>query len=149
MIKTTSTSASNLDQLLMRAFYWVDESLQRSIAEQGGPTITHSQSTVILAVWEGITRPSAIAEFMGVSRQAIHQSLRELVKLNVVELVPDPSDGRAKLVQLSKTGGPLREMASGILEGMESELEARIGKRRVKHLWDALAVDWGEPVTLD
>jgi DNA-binding MarR family transcriptional regulator len=149
MTKTTPPSASNLDQLLMRAFYWVDESLQRSISEQGGPTITHSQSMVILAVWEGITRPSAIAEYMGVSRQAIHQSLQELVRLNVVELVPDPSDGRAKLVQLSKTGGPLREIASGILKGMERELEARIGKRRVKNLWDALAVDWGEPVTLD
>ena len=148
MTKTTS-SASNLGQLLVRAFYWVDESLQNSITQRGGPRITHSQSMVILAVWEGFTRPSAIAEFLGVSRQAIHQSLRELTRLDVVELVPDPTDGRAKRVRLSKTGGPLRKMASGVLDDLVIELESRIGKRRMKSLWDALEVDWGEPVSLD
>lgn len=144
-----TNSPSNLNQLLVRAFYWLDEGLQRSLSTHGGPRVTHAQSMVILAVWEGVTRPSAIAEYLGVSRQAIHQSLRELVKHDVVELVPDPSDGRAKLVQLSKSGAPLREMASGILNDLESELETRIGKRHLSNLRDALEADWGEPITLD
>jgi len=76
----SSPEQTNLDQLLLRAFYWMDESLQRNLRAQGGPKVTHSQSMVILTIGEGIKRPSAIAERLGVSRQAVHQCLQELVK---------------------------------------------------------------------
>ncbi len=66
----------NLDQMLLRAFYWMDESLQQNIRKRGGPNVSHSQSMIIMAIGEGITRPSAIADRLGVSRQAIHQALR-------------------------------------------------------------------------
>jgi DNA-binding MarR family transcriptional regulator len=140
---------TNLDQLVVRAFYWMDEGLQQNIRKRGGPSITHSQSLIIMSIGEGITRPSAIAERLGVSRQAIHQSLRELINVKLVELVPDPDDGRAKLARLSKTGAPIQHMALEILGELEVKLGERIGKRRLNHLRAALEQDWGDPVILD
>jgi DNA-binding MarR family transcriptional regulator len=149
MYMTDNISATNLDQLVVRAFYWLDEGLQQNIRRRGGPSITHSQSLIIMSIGEGISRPSAIAERLGVSRQAIHQSLRELINVGIVELVPDPDDGRAKLARLSKTGVPIQLMALEILEDLEAKLGERIGKRRLKQLREALEIDWGEPVILD
>ena len=138
-----------LDQLIVRAFYWIDESLQLNVRKRGGPAVTRSQSMIIMLIGEGIRRPSAIAEQLGVSRQAIHQSIRELINIGLVELIPDPDDGRSKLAQLSKTGRPTQELAWQIFEELETELENRIGKRRLKNLRDALEFDWGDPVELD
>lgn len=140
---------TNLDQLLLRGFYWMDESLQRSLRAQGGPKVTHSQSMILLTIGEGIRRPSAIAERLGVSRQAVHQCLQELVKVKLVELVPDPEDGRAKLVKLSKRGMPVRIVARDLLLALETELGERIGKRNLKNLRVALEQDWSEPATLE
>lgn len=139
---------TNLDQLLMRGFYWMDESLQRNLRAKGGPKVTHSQSMVILTIGEGIARPSAIAERLGVSRQAVHQCLQELVRLKLVDLVADPQDGRAKLARLSEQGTPVRVVAHQILFALESELGERIGKRNLAALRKALEQDWGEPASL-
>ncbi len=139
----------NLGQLFVRAFYWIDEGLQSNLQNRGGPEVTHSQSMIIMMIGEGIRRPSAIAERLGVSRQAVHQSLRDLIDVGIVELVPDPRDGRAKLAKLSKTGAPIHRKARRILDKLEAELGHRIGKRRVSGLREALEKDWGEPVTFD
>lgn len=139
---------TNLDQLLMRGFYWMDESLQRNLRAKGGPKVTHSQSMVILTIGEGVQRPSAIAERLGVSRQAVHQCLQELVRLKLVELVADPQDGRAKLARLSEQGMPVRVVAHKVLFALEDELGERIGKRNLQALRKALEQDWGEPASL-
>ena len=83
------------------------------------------------------------------SRQAIHQSLRELINVGLVELVPDPDDGRAKLARLSKIGAPIQLMALEILGELEEQLGERIGKRRVQQLRAALEQDWGDSIILD
>jgi DNA-binding MarR family transcriptional regulator len=102
-----------------------------------------------LLIGEGFRRRSAIAERLGVSRQAVHQSLKDLIDLEVVELVPDPRDGRAKLAQLSRKGAPIHRKARKILEKLEAELGSRIGNQRVTTLRKVLEQDWGEPVIFD
>lgn len=144
----TQSQDTNLAQLIIRAFYWMDEGLQQNLRKAGGPEVSHAQSMVILVIGEGVRRPSQIAERLGISRQAVHQSLRELVSMGLVELVADQEDKRAKVVKLSKTGMPKHLVAADILEKLEVALGARIGKRKVKQLREALESDWGEPVEL-
>lgn len=145
----STLNKTNLDQLLLRAFYWMDESLQLNLRARGGPRVTHSQSMVILTLGEGIKRPSAIAERLGVSRQAVHQCLQELVRVGLVELVPDPEDGRAKIAKLSKQGKPVRLVANDVLFALEIELGKRIGKRNLENLRKALEQDWGDATALE
>jgi len=140
---------TNLSQLIVRAFYWLDEGLQGNLQKRGGPEITHSQSMIMMLIVEGIRRPSAIAERLGVTRQAVHQSLREMIDVGIVELVPDPRDGRAKVARLSRKGAPIHRKARKILEQLEAELSDRIGKRQVASLRASLERDWGDPAIFD
>ncbi len=80
------------------------------------------------------SRITVLAERMQISKQAVGQVVEELEQMGTVCRVPDPSDGRAKLVQFTKAG------RNGMLEGlallgrMEEELSSVVGPKRVKEL---------------
>lgn len=132
-----------LGQLLLRAFYWMDEGIQHGLEEKGWPRVTHAQSLLISSVGEGITRPADIAKHLDISRQAVHQSLNELIKVHIVELVPDPDDGRAKLVQLSPDALAIVQDARKTYKTVVTELGRRLGPDRLRDMHDALQQDWG------
>lgn len=49
-------------------------------------------------------RAADMAARYGITRQSMGEIIRELVKLDVVEMVPDPTDGRAKIVTYTEYG---------------------------------------------
>ena len=49
-------------------------------------------------------RPTELARRIEVSKQAVGQALADSASRRLVELVPDPSDGRARLVRLTASG---------------------------------------------
>lgn len=136
---------TNLAQLLMRAFYWADEGLQNALKRKGWPTITRAQSLVFVNIGEGVTRPSDIASRVGVTRQAIHQTINELVEMGFLKLEPDPRDRRAKVVVYTDTGARIGRDAVEALRQVERSLSSRIGEARVNALREALTQEWGEP----
>jgi len=85
--------------LLLQAYYWFDDALQASIRAAGGPSLPRLQSMVMANVAAGVGRPTHIARNLGVSRQALNHLLTELKRKELIELVPDPIDARAKRVQ--------------------------------------------------
>lgn len=137
---------TNLAQLLMRAFYWADESLQNLISAKGWPAITRAQSLVFVNIGEGVTRPSEIATRIGVTRQAIHQTINELIELGYLKLEPDPNDKRAKVIRYTEQGARLGMDALVALRNVEEELGRRLGVETVKGLRAALTQSWGEPL---
>ncbi len=79
-------------------------------------------------------RITVLAERMQISKQAVGQVVEELEQMGTVCRVPDPSDGRAKLVQFTKAGrkGMLEGLA--LLDRMEEELSSVVGPKRIKEL---------------
>ena len=140
-----SSIETNLAQLFMRAFYWADEGLQNALKQKGWPAITRAQSLVFVNIGEGVTRPSEIAARVGVTRQAIHQTINEMVELGYLTLQPDPSDRRAKVVVYTEKGESVGGAAVSALREIENSLSTRIGSDRVSALRDALAQEWGDP----
>ena len=141
-----STIETNLAQLFMRAFYWADEGLQNALKKQGWPGITRAQSLVFVNISEGVTRPSEIASRVGVTRQAIHQTINEMVELGYLSLQPDPTDRRAKVVVYTEQGKEVGGATVSALREIESSLSNRIGNQRVVALREALAQEWGDPL---
>ena len=135
----------NLAQLLMRAFYWVDEGLQNGLKREGWPSITRAQSMVFVNIGEGVTRPSEIAAKLGVTRQAVHQTINELVAMGHIALVPDETDRRAKKVIFTEQGMSLGLAAINTLQEVEKTLAERLGDESVKVMRAALELDWGQP----
>lgn len=138
--------SENLAQMLMRAFFWVDEGLQNRLQSRGWPAISRAQSLVFVNIGEGVSRPSDIAQKMGVTRQAVHQTINELVSSGFVKLENDPTDKRAKVVGFTEEGLKLALDALKSLNDVERELAGRLGDDVVSQLRDILLKDWGAPV---
>jgi DNA-binding MarR family transcriptional regulator len=102
---------------------------------------------VMTNVVAGVRRPSDIARNLGVSRQAIHVTIRQMIDLGLLELVDDAEDGRSKVVAIGSTGGLMRENAKEAMRLMTLELRRRIGDIKVDQLKNALSADWGAPIT--
>jgi DNA-binding MarR family transcriptional regulator len=134
-----------LMRLLFDAYYWFDESLQRSMQAQNIPTLSRSQSMVMICLGEGIRRPSTLARKLRVSRQAMQKTLADLEAKGYLRLVPDPEDRRAKYVRLSRTGKQRQSNARDSLRKLEAELRDRVGSGTVDDLTQALQASWGEP----
>jgi len=129
-----------------RAFAWIDDSMQNLLHKTGLPRGSHTHTMIILAVGEGITRPSALARYLGVSRQAIHQALSYLIKRGVMELAEDPEDGRSKIVQFTPDAAEVTEDVLQALQQIEDEIAARVGRSTYKAMIRGLSKDWGDPL---
>ena len=84
------------------------------------------------------TRLGVIADRLGISKQAVGQLVDDLEQMQMVERIPDPSDGRARLVVFSAKGR--EKLLEGLvhLQAIESEIEAAIGAGPMADLHAAL-----------
>ncbi|OHB31571.1 MAG: hypothetical protein A2790_01250 [Phenylobacterium sp. RIFCSPHIGHO2_01_FULL_69_31] len=132
---------------LLRGFYWFDEGLQNYLQARGWPVVTRPQSMVMANLVLGVRRPSDIARNMGVSRQAIHATINQMVELGIVELVDDPSNGRVKIIAPTKMGETMRIDAQASMVLMGEELGRRLGRAQFLKAAHLLNEDWGPPMT--
>ncbi|HEY7256543.1 MAG TPA: MarR family winged helix-turn-helix transcriptional regulator [Solirubrobacterales bacterium] len=114
------------------------EELHRRLAERGYPDIRHAHGCVFRWVMPDGTRLTELAELAGHSKQAIGEFVCDLEAMGYVERVPDPLDGRAKIIRLTKRGAEAKAVALGIFAEIESEWAERIGRERVEALREAL-----------
>ncbi|MDR5730258.1 MAG: MarR family transcriptional regulator [Terriglobia bacterium] len=130
----------------LRAFYWLDDSLQAVFAEHGWPKQSHAQSMVVLALGEGIDRPIDIARRLGISRQAVHQMLTIMSERGMVVITQDPNDRRNSIVDFSPSAKEIRKKANTIMLQLERRVSQRLGHATFEALVDALNADWGPPI---
>lgn len=91
------------------------------------------------AVWrfvdlENGSRLTELADRAGLTRQAVGEIADDLERLGYVERVPDPTDGRAKLIKPTKRGRAAWQAGVGILTDIERRWAERYGKRRIAEL---------------
>lgn len=132
---------------LLQAFFWFDDGLQSYLQARGWSQVTRPQSMVMSNVVIGVHKPSDIARNLGISRQAVHTTINQMVELGMLELRDDDEDGRAKIVALTPLGDQMREDANRVMGDLQDELRRRIGSRNVENLMKAFSQDWGAPVT--
>lgn len=131
---------------LLRAYYWMDESLQNGLIQAGFQPRTRTQTMILINIANGITRAAELARVLGVSRQAIQQQINELERDQLVTQIPDPEDRRANRIVFSERGSELINAALAALRQAEQVLAQRLGYDTVRHLRNALTSDWGEVV---
>jgi DNA-binding MarR family transcriptional regulator len=132
---------------LMQAFFWFDDGLQSYLQARGWNQVTRPQSMVMTQVVLGVRKPSDIARNLGISRQAVHTTINQMIGLGMLELRDDLNDRRAKIVAVSPKGREMGRDADDAMTALAAELRRRIGDRNVDNLIKAFAADWGAPVT--
>ena len=83
--------------------------------------------------WEG-ARAADLAAKAGITRQSMGEVIRDLVDLGIVEMKPDPTDRRAKLVTFTELG--LEEARQGYehIVDLEERMVAELGEEVYEHL---------------
>ena len=80
------------------------------------------------------TRLTELAMRVGISKQAVGQLVAELEAMGALERVPDPSDGRAKLIRFNRTGRGSIPAGLELLQSVAEELSEEIGTSRMVDL---------------
>lgn len=132
---------------LLTGFYWFDEGLQNYLRSRGWPHVSRPQSMIMANIVMGVTSPSEIARRLGISRQAIYNTLKTMIEMDMIELVDDPGSGRNKIVRETATGEAMRADAQDALILMQTALQERLGKQAVTDAINAMNRDWGPPLT--
>lgn len=134
---------------MLRAFYWFDDGMQNYLRSRGWPSVSRTQSMILINVISGTNRSAEIARNLGVTRQAIHITISQMIDAGLVKLESDPTDGRSKCVVLSETLEPMRRDAREAVDLLTKELHRRLGARTAQALARAFEQDWGPTLTFD
>lgn len=120
-------------EALFRAARLANEYALSRVREQDGKgkNLRASHTSLLPHIDLEGTRISTLAERAQISKQAVSELVEELDEMGVVVRMPDPSDGRAKLVVFTKEGKKSLLDGLQILREIEADLGARIGKRKM------------------
>ncbi|HWV59885.1 MAG TPA: MarR family winged helix-turn-helix transcriptional regulator [Sphingopyxis sp.] len=131
---------------LFQRFCWLDEGLQARLHDHGWPDVNRPQSMIMTNIVSGVVRPSDIARNLGVSRQAVHSTINQMVKLGIVRLDVDPDDRRHMIVSLTELGARMRKDAQRSMDALTAQIADRLGQDKFDALLAALEADWGNNI---
>ena len=87
---------------------------------------------------EGGLRLTELAERSHTSKQAMRYTIDQLEEAGYVERVPDPTDGRAKIIGLTERGWHSRRVSDEIIASIEQECVQKLGEEKMRQ-FEALA----------
>jgi DNA-binding MarR family transcriptional regulator len=86
----------------------------------------------------GGARLTALADRSGLTKQAVGEAVADLEELGYVERIPDPGDGRAKIIRLTERGVEAAAAAEEIFSDIEGRFAAEVGDERFEEFRDTL-----------
>ena len=112
--------------------------LHNRLEAEGHPQVRHAHGCVFRYIDVDGSRLTELAAQSGVTKQAVGEFVDELEGYGYVERVPDPLDGRAKIIRLTARGRDARQAALRIFDDMEREWAERFGERRIAEMREVL-----------
>ncbi|MFF2551914.1 MarR family winged helix-turn-helix transcriptional regulator [Nocardia sp. NPDC058058] len=129
----------NVGLLMFIAHRSMEQRTFDALVEAGYGDITIAQGRLAAQIGPDGTRLTELAERAQVTKQTAGFLVDQLERAGYVERVPDPTDGRARLVRLSERGRRMAELGNGVSAGIEREWAAHLGERRTAQLREALS----------
>jgi len=129
---------SSTSRLLLEAFRSLEGEIQGGLADRDLFDLRPSHAAALLLVDRGGSRLTDLAARAGVTRQAMMQVVDALARSGSVRRIPDPLDGRAKLVRLTARGLRQRAEARRTLGAVEVRIRRQLGDRRYEALRSTL-----------
>ena len=124
-----------LFQLLSRDF---ERRARGTLQERGHTDLLPSHQVVFASLGRDGTRLTTLARHAGMTKQAMGQIVDDLEQLGYVERIPDPDDGRAKIVRFTAAGLDFVCDAAEVLDEIWRDYAAQLGVRELDQLQDAL-----------
>lgn len=122
--------------------------LRTRLAEAGYGDIREAHGCVFGNVAPDGMRLTELAERAGMTKQGVGEAVTDLERLGYAERVPDPNDGRAKIIRLTERGAEAQRVGFEVIGEIEREWAERYGAERIDALRAILLDIAGAPAAL-
>lgn len=109
-----------------------------AVRAAGFGDVTDAQARLLMGLDDGGTRLSVLAARAQIAKQTATALVDKLERAGYVERVPDPTDGRARLVRATARAQAAVPAAHAEEAAIEAEWTAYLGAKRMKALRTAL-----------
>ncbi len=132
-----SRGAVDLATLMFVSYRAMDERVLAAM-RAAGYDLTVAQSRIAQRIDDGGSRLTDLADRAQVTKQTASLLVAALEEKGIVERVPDPDDGRARLIRLTARGRAASHEAMQVVLGVEREWAEHLGPRLTAQLREAL-----------
>jgi DNA-binding MarR family transcriptional regulator len=127
----------DLATLMFVSYRAMDERVVRAVRE-AGYDVTPAQARIAQRIADDGSRLTDLAESAQVTKQTASLLVAALEREGIVERVPDPEDGRARLIRLTDRGRAASVEAMQVVIGVEREWTEHLGEELTEQLREAL-----------
>lgn len=136
-----------LRTLLLRRTEWMESRVLEAASRNGYEAVTPAMNRLFGLMRSRPVGLSDLARRLGVSRQAVHEVVRQAERLGLVELFASERDARVKLVRFTQAGWAMSDCAARELHAIERSLAEVIGQRDLETLRRILSRAWATEET--
>lgn len=108
--------------------------LDAALRDAGFTDLRSAHAAPFMVLDPGGTRASVLATRAHMTKQAMGELVSYLVDRGYLETVPDPTDGRARLVRATARGWRAVDTGVEVIAGFDDWLERQLGARGVVQL---------------
>ena len=127
----------DLATLMFVSYRAMDERVLRAVRD-AGYDVTPAQARLAQRIADDGSRLTDLAESAQVTKQTASLLVTALEREGLVERVPDPDDGRARLIGLTERGREASRQAMQVVIGVEREWTEHLGVELAGQLREAL-----------
>ncbi len=124
--------------LLTAVARWIEQRHLELLAQAGFPEIRRAHTPVVVNLPPGGVRLTDLAHAAGISKQAMAELVNGLEAHGYLERMPDPTDGRAKLLVMTDRARAAHAATLQIFADIEAELAVAVGLPGLQHVRDIL-----------
>jgi DNA-binding MarR family transcriptional regulator len=135
---TMSEPEPHIGNIVGATWRSLQRQLERDLHAAGFPDVRSAHGAVFQTVQAEGSRVTDMAEQAQITRQAMGQLVDDLERLGYVKRIPDPRDGRAKLVTLTDQGWLAIHAARRALADIEKAWAKVLGAERVDSMRETL-----------
>lgn len=127
----------DLATLMFIAYRAMDDQVVRALRE-AGYQVTVAQARIAQRIAPGGSRLTELAEQAQVTKQTASLLVAALEEEGLVERVPDPADGRARLIRFTPKGRSAADRAREVVMSVEQDWNEHLGPELATALHQAL-----------
>jgi len=127
----------DLATLMFVSYRAMDERVRKAMRD-AGYDVTVAQARIAQRIAEDGTRLTELADRAQVTKQTASLLVAALEREGLVERVPDPDDGRARLIRLSARGRQASQRAMEVVIGVEREWAEHLGPELTDRMREGL-----------
>lgn len=136
--KLDTRLSGSLKALLRESLEWV-EAEQLKLLQNSPYSAASNAEVKLFAALRGKNRTiSELSRYLGVSRQAVHQTVHKLIEKGVVRLEPLENNKRDKSVVITKKGDEARRLTAEHFQKIENTVANNIGSENLELLLQLL-----------